>query len=59
MAESFDHVLANPPFHTRREPARPSADALKAAANAMAGDSLDRLGALHGGDGPAPAESPP
>jgi FkbM family methyltransferase len=39
MAESFDHVLANPPFHTQGS-GTPAADATKAAANAMAGDSL-------------------
>jgi FkbM family methyltransferase len=39
MAESFDHVLANPPFHTQGS-GTAAADATKAAANAMAGDSL-------------------
>jgi FkbM family methyltransferase len=39
MAESFDHVLANPPFHTQGS-GTAAADPAKAAANAMAGDSL-------------------
>jgi FkbM family methyltransferase len=39
MAESFDHALANPPFHTQGS-GTAAADATKAAANAMAGDSL-------------------
>jgi tRNA1(Val) A37 N6-methylase TrmN6 len=39
LAESFDHVLANPPFHTQGR-GTAAADATKAAANAMAQDSL-------------------
>ena len=39
MAESFDHVLANPPFHTQGS-GTAAADPAKAAANAMAEDSL-------------------
>jgi FkbM family methyltransferase len=39
MAESFDHVLANPPFHTQGS-GTAATDATKAAAHAMAGDSL-------------------
>ena len=41
LAESFDHVLANPPFHTQGR-GTAAADATKAAANAMAEDSLGR-----------------
>ena len=41
MAESFDHVLANPPF-TLQGRGTAAADAAKAAANAMAGGSLAR-----------------
>ena len=41
LAESFDQVLANPPFHTQGR-GTAAADATKAAANAMAEDSLGR-----------------
>lgn len=41
LAESFDHVLANPPFHTEgRGTSAP--DALKAAGHAMPDGNLDR-----------------
>jgi tRNA1(Val) A37 N6-methylase TrmN6 len=40
-AESFDHVMANPPFHAL-EKGTPAPDKLKAAAHAMPSDSLDR-----------------
>ena len=39
LAESFDHVLANPPFHTEGR-GTAAADTAKAAANAMAEGSL-------------------
>ena len=39
LAESFDHVLANPPFHTQGR-GTAAADTTKAAANAMAEGSL-------------------
>lgn len=39
-AETFDHVLANPPFHERGRGTR-APDALKDAAHAMDGDGLD------------------
>jgi tRNA1(Val) A37 N6-methylase TrmN6 len=39
LAESFDHVLANPPFHTQGR-GTAAADTAKAAANAMAEGSL-------------------
>jgi tRNA1(Val) A37 N6-methylase TrmN6 len=41
LAESFDHVLANPPFHTQGR-GTAAADTTKAAANTMAEDSLGR-----------------
>jgi len=40
-AESFAHVMANPPFHDA-ERGTAAADPLKAAAHAMPGDSLER-----------------
>ena len=40
-AESFDHVMANPPYHAR-ENGTPAPDQLKAAAHAMPVESLDR-----------------
>ena len=45
LAESFDHVLANPPYHTQGR-GTAAADATKAAANAMAGGQPGPLGAL-------------
>ncbi len=39
-ADSFDHVLANPPFHTTGH-GTPAADPLKSASHAMTEDSLD------------------
>jgi len=41
LAESFDHVLANPPFHTEGR-GTAAGDALKAAGHAMPEGSLDR-----------------
>jgi tRNA1(Val) A37 N6-methylase TrmN6 len=41
LAESFDHVLANPPFHTEGR-GTAAGDALKAAGHAMPDGSLDR-----------------
>ena len=38
---SFDHVVANPPFHSR-DAGTPAADALKAAAHAMPESDLDQ-----------------
>jgi tRNA1(Val) A37 N6-methylase TrmN6 len=40
-AESFDHVLANPPFHVEGDGTR-AANGLKAGAHEMAGDGLER-----------------
>ncbi|MGI9404367.1 MAG: tRNA1(Val) (adenine(37)-N6)-methyltransferase [Hyphomicrobium sp.] len=40
-AESFDHVIANPPFHAK-EKGTLAPDQLKAAAHAMLDDDLDR-----------------
>jgi tRNA1(Val) A37 N6-methylase TrmN6 len=41
LAESFDHVLANPPFHTEGR-GTAAGDALKAAGHAMPDGGLDR-----------------
>ncbi len=41
LAESFDHVLSNPPFHTEGRGTAAS-DALKAAGHAMPDGNLDR-----------------
>ena len=51
-AESFDHVLANPPYNAEGA-GTVSADALKAAANVMPGGNARALGALHGRHGQA------
>jgi tRNA1(Val) A37 N6-methylase TrmN6 len=40
-AETFDHVLANPPFHTEGR-GTPAGDALKAGGHAMPGGDLER-----------------
>ena len=58
LAESFDHVLANPPFHTQGR-GTAAADATKAAANAMAEGSLDRLGRASWRRWPGPPARPP
>jgi tRNA1(Val) A37 N6-methylase TrmN6 len=41
LAETFDHVLANPPFHAEGR-GTPAGDALKAAGHAMPEGNLDR-----------------
>lgn len=43
MAASFDHALANPPFH-RADAGTPAATALKADAHAMAANTLEAWG---------------
>ena len=50
--ESFDHVIANPPFHDA-DAGTLAPDALKAGAHAMPDDGLEQLGALHGAHGGA------
>ena len=49
-AESFDHVLANPPFFVEGR-GTTAGDPVKARANAMPEGSLDRCDSLHGRDG--------